>query len=101
MSTANNGAPRPGKSPVPRRLGHLPNIPRVNLTNLPNLPREMMNIGEYIPHMNPLPFLKEVYTLPVQVGGHVNREVRNFGNNINKVRRGNLSNVKLLTLKTS
>lgn len=35
--------------------------------------------------MNPLPFLKEVYTLPVTVGGHVNREVRNLGNNINKV----------------
>lgn len=56
-------------------------MPRMNLPT----PREMMNIGDYMPQMNPLPFLKEVYTLPVTVGGHVNREVRNLGNNINKV----------------
>jgi hypothetical protein len=69
---------------APRRKGHFSALPKVNV----HVP-EMMDISSYIPTMKPPAFLKEVYTFPVQlgsqVGDHVNREVRNIGNNINKV----------------
>lgn len=69
---------------APRRMGHFSALPRVNLPNI-RVP-EMMDISSYIPTIKPPAFLKDVYSFPIQVGDHVNREVRSIGNNINKVR---------------
>ncbi|XP_032792295.2 XK-related protein 7 isoform X1 [Daphnia magna] len=68
---------------APRRMGHFSALPRVNLPNI-RVP-EMMDISSYIPTIKPPAFLKDVYSFPIQVGDHVNREVRSIGNNINKI----------------
>lgn len=72
----------------------LPQMPKVNI-NMPALPTmsnmpsinvpQMMNISSYIPEIKTPAFLKDVYALPVQVGGQINRGVHQIGDNINKV----------------
>ena len=63
----------------------LPKLPNVNLPSV-NLPH-MINIQSYVPNIKPPAFLKEIYTLPVQVGDQLNHEIIKVGNNINKVRQ--------------
>lgn len=54
--------------------------------SLPNIRSpHMMDLSMYVPALNPPAFIKEVYTFPAAVGTHVNREVQNLGNNINRV----------------
>ena len=82
--------PQAGTSSTPATLAvnyhrKLPQIPKMNI-NMPNINMpQMMNISSYIPEMRTPAFLKDVYALPVQVGGHINRGVHSIGDNLNKV----------------
>jgi hypothetical protein len=65
------------------------NINMPSLPTMPNMPSinvpQMMNISSYIPEIKTPAFLKDVYALPVQVGGQINRGVHQIGDNLNKV----------------
>jgi len=84
-----------------RRLPQMPKV-NINMPALPTMPSinvpQMMNISSYIPEMKTPAFLKDVYALPVQVGGQINRGVHQIGDNINKVYSIKLSNCFLWSI---
>lgn len=62
-----------------------PALPSINLS-LPNIrDPQMMNVNMYMPSARPPTLLKEVSALPGHIGRHVNREVQQFGFDLNKV----------------